>query len=95
MRTFTVQYQPLGLRSKLSVQGSSTLNDPVESRVTTIGFATIVALFSSSRRLEAVKTKLPEAAAPVLFKYLPTTFLVLTSGEKLIRSAPGHENYRD
>jgi len=45
------------------------VNDPVLSRVTTSGFATIVASPSSIRRLEAVKTTVPEAAVPALFRY--------------------------
>jgi hypothetical protein len=73
------------------VQGSSTVNEPVLSNATTIGFATIVASSVSSILLEAVKTTLPAAAVPVLLRYWPTTFLVLTSGEKLIRGAPGHK----
>jgi hypothetical protein len=67
------------------------VNDPVLSRVTTRGFATIVASPSSIRRLDAVKTTVPEAPDPVPFKYCPTTVLVFTSGEKLIRSTPGHK----
>jgi hypothetical protein len=88
MRILAVQYQPRGLRSKSSVHGSSTVNEPVLSSVATIGVATIVASSASSILLDAAKVTVPEAGSPELFKYLPTTFLVFTSDEKLIGGAP-------
>ena len=61
------------------MQGRLTVNSPEASKVTEIGVERIVASFASSMRCDGVKTTVPEAADPVLFKYCPKTVLTLTS----------------
>jgi hypothetical protein len=51
------------------VQGSSTAKEPVLSRVTTIGFATIVASSASSILLDATKVTVPVAGVLELLRY--------------------------
>jgi hypothetical protein len=51
------------------VQGSSTLKEPVLSKVTKIGLATIVASSASSILLDATNVTVPVAGVPELLRY--------------------------
>ena len=64
MLTFTWYAQPIGLRSMSSVHGSSTLKEPVESRVHAIGLATMMLSSASTTVTVGVKVITPRAAFP-------------------------------